>query len=216
VIIAAGGSGSRMGGDIPKQFMLLGGKPIIFHAIDAFAKAFSDIEVVVSLPDGMIDTWRNLNYEHSIATKVILTKGGDERFHSIKNALEKCTGDLIAIHDAVRPLVSQQTLITCFETAEISGAAIPVLPIKSSLREITFDESEAVDRSKYREVQTPQVFKSNIIKMAYEQDYSSSFTDDATVVESCGHDIALVDGNEENIKITTPFDLKVAESLMTA
>ena len=194
--------------------MILHDRPIIFNTIDAFVKTFPDIEVLISLPDGMIDVWRNLNYEHDIATKVILAQGGDERFHSIKNALQKCTGDIIAIHDAVRPLVSHETILACFEAAEVSGAAIPVLPIKSSIRKITFDESEAVDRSLYREVQTPQVFKSNIIKLAYEQEFKSTFTDDASVVEACGHDIVLVDGNEENIKITTPFDLKVVEGLV--
>ncbi|MEO9546792.1 MAG: 2-C-methyl-D-erythritol 4-phosphate cytidylyltransferase [Crocinitomicaceae bacterium] len=215
VIIAAGGVGNRMNSAIPKQFLILKDRPIIFHAIDAFIKVYPDIEVVVSLADGLIDQWRDLNYEFDLPTKVILANGGEERFHSIQNALAKCAGDLIAVHDAVRPLVSDETIKACFETAEVTGAAIPVLLIKSSLRRITFDESEAVDRSLYREVQTPQVFKANIIKMGYEQPYQATFTDDASVVEACGHDVILVDGNEENIKITTPFDLKVAEGIFT-
>ena len=196
-----------MNSEVPKQFMLLNDRPIIFHSIDAFVKLYPDIEVVISLPKGFVDSWRDLNDEHQIVAKVILAEGGKERFHSIKNALDKCSGDVIAIHDAVRPMVSEAVIKECFETAEVAGAAIPVLPLKESLRKITFDESEAVNRDEFRIVQTPQVFKARIIKMAYEQDFSSAFTDDATVVQSCGHDVALVIGNEENIKITSPVDL---------
>ena len=203
-----------MGGNVPKQFLLLNNRPIVFRTIDVFVKAYPGIEVVVVLGDGAQDSWNKLSQEHSIGVDIVFARGGTERFESIKNGLQKCSGDLIAIHDAVRPLVAVEVIKNCFETAEVTGAAIPVLPIKPSLRKITFDESEAVDRSLYREVQTPQVFKSNIIKLAYGQDYKTAFTDDATVVEACGQDVVLVNGNEENIKITTPFDLKVAESLI--
>ncbi|MFT4603060.1 MAG: 2-C-methyl-D-erythritol 4-phosphate cytidylyltransferase [Arenicella sp.] len=203
-----------MGGTTPKQFLLLNNRPIIHHSINAFVNVYPEIEVIVVLNEEMHEAWRTLNKEHNFSLHVILVTGGAERFQSIKNGLEKCSGDVIAIHDAVRPLVSSKVIEACFDAADVSGAAIPVMPIKPSLRKITFDESEAADRSLYREVQTPQVFKSNIIKMAYEQSFKAEFTDDATVVESCGHDIVLVDGNEENIKITTPFDLKVAESLL--
>jgi 2-C-methyl-D-erythritol 4-phosphate cytidylyltransferase len=203
-----------MKSETPKQFLLLNNRPIIFRTIDAFVRVYPEIEVVVALGDGLLDQWNSLITEYPLATKLTLTKGGEERFHSIQNALKACSGDLIAVHDAVRPLVAPEVIIACFDSAELSGAAVPVLPIKSSLRKITFDESEAVDRSLYLEVQTPQVFRSNIIKMAYEQDFNSAFTDDASVVEACAHDVILIDGNEENIKITTPFDLKVVSAVL--
>lgn len=195
----------------PKQFLLLNDEPIIYRTIKAFQKTYADIEIVVVIAEDQEQEWKNLQEFFGIDAKTVI--GGKERFHSIQNALQVCTGDLIAVHDAVRPLVAKSVIKTCFESAEVSGAAIPVLPIKSSLRKITFDESEGVDRSIYREVQTPQAFKASIIKLAYEQTFRDTFTDDASVVEACGHDVILVPGNEENIKITTPFDLKFAASL---
>ena len=183
VIIAASGSGERMESNTPKQFIMLDEKPIIVHTINAFYSYDSKIEIVVALREGYKHYWNDIFAAYQLDSSIKVTRGGAERFHSIRNALKKCTGDLIAVHDAVRPLVSTEVISKCFDTAEIAGAAIPVLPIKSSLRKISFDESEAVDRSIYREVQTPQVFKANIIKMAYKQKYQTSFTDDATVVE---------------------------------
>ena len=199
-----------MDSETPKQFLKLGGKAIILRSIEQFVQAFPDIEIVVTMPEEHLPFWNQLNCEH----EVIIAESGEERFHSVKNALEKATGDLIAIHDAVRPLVSTEVIKEGFEKAEVVGAVVPVIPIKDSLRRITFDESESVPRGSYRIVQTPQVFKSSVIKMAFNQKYHVYFTDDASVVEDAGHDIILIDGNEENIKITTPFDLKVAEGLL--
>ena len=195
-----------MGLDIPKQFFELQGKPIISYSIERFREVFPDIEVIVVLPQQYFDLFAD--------ESVILVVGGKNRFESVKNGLSKTTGDLIAIHDAVRPFVAETVIREVFEKAELVGAAIPVLELKDSLRQLTSDESIAVDRSKYRVVQTPQVFKANVIKMGYEQPNSSEFTDDASVVEACGQDIALVAGNEENIKITTPFDLQLAHFIL--
>lgn len=198
-----------MGTETPKQFLEVGGQPIILRTIKKFLNVYPDIEVIVVLPDEHLAYWEKLKPDF----KAILVAGGEERFHSVKNALEKASGDLIAIHDAVRPFVSEEVIKKAFEQAEVAGAVIPVIKVKESLRKITFDESEPAPRGAFRIVQTPQVFKSNVIKMAYEQPYHLYFTDDATVVEEAGHDIVLIDGNEENIKVTTPFDLSVAQAL---
>ena len=195
----------------PKQFLLLNDQPIIYRTIKAFQKAYSDIEVIVVIAADQKAEWLKLQDFFGIESKTVV--GGKERFHSIKNALRECTGDIIAVHDAVRPNISISLIQSLFDSAEVSGAAIPVIKLKDSLREITFDESTAVDRKNYRLVQTPQVFKAQILKLAYEQVYNSSFTDDASVVESCGQDIALIDGEEGNIKITTPEELKFIEFL---
>lgn len=199
-----------MGTSIPKQYLSIQDKPVIVHTIERFRSVFADIEVVVVISEEHSSIWNKI----SEGLNVITVFGGEQRFHSIKNGLEKCTGDLIAIHDAVRPFVSDLVIEETFEKAQVVGASIPVIPVKSSLRKITFDESQAVPRGAFRIVQTPQVFKANVIKLAYEQPFHLSFTDDATVVEEYEQDIALVEGNEENIKITTPFDLKIAEALI--
>lgn len=212
VIIAAGGVGSRMKNPTPKQFLLLHDEPIIYRSIKAFQKADPSIEVVVSIAESHQKEWNELKDFFGIDAKTVI--GGNERFNSIQNAINQCTGDLIAVHDAVRPNVSSTLILDLFHTAELTGAAIPVIELKHSLREITYDESKAVDRKKFRLVQTPQVFKSQILKLAYEQNYQSEFTDDASVVEACGQDIALVNGEENNIKITTPEDLKYLSFLM--
>ncbi|MEZ4922787.1 MAG: 2-C-methyl-D-erythritol 4-phosphate cytidylyltransferase [Crocinitomicaceae bacterium] len=207
VIIAAGGSGSRMGSNIPKQFIELQGKTILQRTLERFRDTYPDIEIVIALPSeqlGQIDI-----------SNILVVAGGKNRFESVKNALAVSSGDLIAVHDAVRPFVSKEVIQKSFEAAELVGAAIPVLELKDSIRQLTSDESIPVDRDQYRLVQTPQVFKSNVIRLAYEQEYQSFFTDDASVVQACGQDIALVNGNEENIKITSPFDLKLAEFILS-
>ena len=195
----------------PKQFLLLNDEPIIYRTIKAFQKAYSEIEIVVVIAKDQKGEWEKLQEFFGIEAKTVI--GGKERFHSIQNALQVCKGDLIAVHDAVRPNVTKDLIRSLFDSAEVSGAAIPVIPVKDSLREITFDESKAVDRGNYRLVQTPQIFKSQILKLAYEQDFEPSFTDDASVVEACGQDVVLVEGEEGNIKITTPEDLKYLEFL---
>jgi len=211
VIITAGGIGKRMGTELPKQFLLVKGKPIIFHTIQKFYAVDSEIEIIVVLPESSVPFWEMLcqKYLFTIEHKVVV--GGEERFHSIQNGLIETTGDIIAVHDAVRPCVSKDVIRNCFVTAEKFGAAIPVLSISESLRKIVGENSNAVNREDFKIVQTPQCFKIEIIQKAYRQHYSKLFTDDASVVEADGQKINLIDGNRENIKITTPEDLKLAE-----
>jgi 2-C-methyl-D-erythritol 4-phosphate cytidylyltransferase len=211
VIITAGGIGKRMGTETPKQFLLLKGKPIIFHTIEKFYAVDPKIEIIVVLPDSYIPNWEILcqkflfTYDHKVVA------GGEERFYSIQNGLVEVSGDLIAVHDAVRPGVSEDVIRNCFIAAEKFGAAVPVLSITESLRKIESANSISVNREDFKIVQTPQCFQLEILQKAYRQHYSRLFTDDASVVEANGQAIHLVEGNRENIKITTPEDLKLAE-----
>jgi 2-C-methyl-D-erythritol 4-phosphate cytidylyltransferase len=218
VIIVAGGKGERMGEDIPKQFLKLNGKPILMHTIEKFKSAFQDIEIILALPENQIDFWGELCVLHQFsfpASQVV--KGGKTRFHSVKNALQLIEkSSIIAIHDGVRPLVSISTIKTCFEVAEKKGNAIPVTEVVDSLRFISKQDgtNKSVARSCYKRVQTPQCFASDLILKAYEQEFKETFTDDASVVEQLREQINLVDGNPENIKITTAQDLMLAESFI--
>jgi 2-C-methyl-D-erythritol 4-phosphate cytidylyltransferase len=211
VIITAGGIGKRMGTELPKQFLLIKGKPIIFHTIQKFLDFDSAIEVIVVLPESSIPFWETLCQKYLFAVKHKVVSGGEERFHSIQNGLMESSGDIVAVHDAVRPCVSADVIKNCFDAAEKLGGAIPVLAIAESLRKIERENSIAVNRDDYKIVQTPQCFKIEILQKAYQQRYSKLFTDDASVVEAAGQKIHLVEGNRENIKITTPEDLKWAE-----
>lgn len=213
-VIVAGGIGKRMGGDLPKQFLEVGGKPILVHTLECFHRFDATIEMVVVMAESWVDTWSSLVDKHDVpAHKVVV--GGKERFHSVKNGLDSLSGEgVVAIHDAVRPLVSHETLARCFDTADSKGNAIPVVPLKESLRMLEDGENSAVDRSKFRVVQTPQCFKLALIQSAFSQGYNSLFTDDASVFESAGNAIHLVDGNDENIKITTPADLQFAALML--
>lgn len=204
-----------MGASKPKQFIELKGKPILQHTIELF-KAYDDtIKMIVVLPMHDIQTWKRICEERGYTIDYDIAVGGKERFHSIKQGLQFCDkGALVAIHDGVRPFVSTDVVAKCFEVAEKEGAALPVMQINESLREITQEGSKHANRDKYVIVQTPQVFKSDLIKEAYRQDYITSFTDDASVLESMGHKIHLVEGNPENIKITRPEDLEMAEYLL--
>ncbi len=216
-IIVAGGKGERMGKEIPKQFLELSGKPILMHTIEKFTKSFSDIKIILALPENQIDFWEELCFKHQFqAGGIQLTKGGKTRFESVKNALRFITEKgIVAIHDGVRPLVSKSTIINCINKAASSGAAIPVTNVVESLRFYSKSDntSKAVPRSSYKNVQTPQCFSTEIILKAYEQPYNENFTDDASVVEALGYSIQLVEGNVENIKITTTTDLALAEIL---
>lgn len=216
VIIVAGGMGTRVGGDLPKQFIELKGKPIIFHAIEQFTKANSEIQVIVVMHPEYISMWEELCERYGVMENCELCAGGDERFHSVRNGLDLLGQDcaVVAIHDAVRPFVSESTILRCFAEARNSGAAIPVIPIYDSLRKVDGEESRHEDRSLYRAVQTPQCFDAEILKAAYRQPYDPSFTDDASVVEAFGQTVRLVDGNRANFKITTPFDLLLAEAIL--
>lgn len=213
IVIVAGGSGTRMGFNIPKQFLLLHQKPILMHTIEVFFNYNKDIKIILVLPESQIEYWQLLCCEHNFKILHTIVKGGDTRFQSVKNGLTKIDDldGLVGVHDGVRPLVSKKTIDTSFEYAAIHGAAIPVVKVNESIRKIEEYNSVMVDRELYRLVQTPQCFQISIIKKAYEQNYKVEFTDDASVVENSGKKIYLVDGNIENIKITTPADLKIAE-----
>ena len=217
VIIVAGGRGRRMGDDIPKQFLPLDERPILMHTVDRFYRFDRSIKIIIVLPADQMPIWENLCRQHQFDIAHQLVEGGQERFHSVKNAL-KLVGDdeIVAIHDGVRPLVSTETISRCFEKARQTGAAIPVVDLTESLRYFESPDSHvAVDRNRYKTVQTPQVFSAEILVAAYTQPYNAQFTDDASVVERYGHPIATVEGNKENIKITTPFDLEISKQLIT-
>ena len=214
-IIVAGGKGERMGAKMPKQFLELAGKPILMHTLEKFRATDPSIEIILALPENQIDFWEGLFHKYQVSKpRHTIVKGGKTRFHSVQNALKlvKQQG-VVAIHDGVRPLVSSETIKRCFADAEEKGNAIPVVEVVDSLRHYSKQEktNEAVSRSCYKIVQTPQCFKSELILKAYEQAFDKLFTDDATVVEKLGETINLVKGNRTNIKITTVEDLKIAE-----
>jgi len=213
-IIVAGGTGSRMQTDVPKQFLELCGKPVLMHSIMAFADACEDIQVIVVLPSSQIAYWQELCSRHGFTLPHTIVEGGSTRFHSVKNGLSLLPDEgLVAIHDGVRPLVSRQTITGCFREATSYGCAVPVASVMDSVREVSGLTSRMLDRSALRLIQTPQVFDITLLKKAYEQEYTPAFTDDASVFEKAGHTIRLTEGNVENIKITTPNDLVVAEAL---
>lgn len=214
-IIVAGGKGERMQSELPKQFIELCSLPILMHTIRVFFEFDNVMKLIVVLPETQIENWRMLCKKHafSIAHKVV--SGGQTRFESVINGLGEADSEgIIAIHDGVRPLVSRETIGRCFDAAKDFGAAIPVMPPVESLRMITAEGSIAVDRNRFRMVQTPQVFRAEIIRKAYQQQYDPLFTDDASVVESAGISVKMVEGNVENIKITLPTDLQWAENFI--
>jgi 2-C-methyl-D-erythritol 4-phosphate cytidylyltransferase len=216
VIIVAGGSGRRMNADIPKQFLLLKGKPVLMHTCETFFSFDPSLSLIIVLPAEHIATWETLCKTHSFKIPHCIVEGGTERFYSVRNALRTIHPDesLVAIHDGVRPLVSHETIQTAFDAAFKYGNAIPVIPVIESVREQTPTGNRIIDRSKLHLIQTPQVFKCSLIFKAYKQDYSSTYTDDASVLEKMGEKIVLTKGNHENIKITRPIDLIIAEALM--
>jgi len=216
VIIVAGGHGLRMGTSVPKQFLLLNNKTVLEQTIDAFLKAYSDIKIIIVLPENHIETWLQIYNDKNLSFKQIIVKGGITRYHSVKNGLSVINSSdaLVAVHDGVRPLVGVETIIKCFEEAEANGAAIPVVPLKDSLRILKGDSSESINRENFRIVQTPQCFCVSILKKAYDMECRADFTDDASVVEAAGFSIALVEGTDDNIKITTKTDLAVANLLL--
>ncbi len=214
-LIVAGGSGNRMNSPVPKQFMVLNGKPLLMHTFQAFIKADPNFEFILVLPEKEIGTWESLCKNYHFSIKHIIVKGGETRFHSVKNGLEKINGEgIVFIHDGVRPLVSLKTIENCFQTALKKGNALPVTAPSESVREVYKGQTRAVDRNRFFLVQTPQTFRIPLIKNAYLQNYSPVFTDDASVLESSGLPIHLVKGNYENIKITFPQDLIIAEALL--
>jgi 2-C-methyl-D-erythritol 4-phosphate cytidylyltransferase len=215
VIIVAGGSGSRMNAAIPKQFLLLNGKPVLIHTLEKFALFDSSMQVVLVLPENEFERWEAMKREFGNGGfDVQLAAGGTSRFYSVKNGLALVTADVVGIHDAVRPLVSIETIALAFGAAVSQGSGIPVVPLTDSIRRVEGDTSIAVSREDFRLVQTPQCFRTDLLKNAYQQAFLPHFTDDASVVEANGIAITLTEGNKENIKLTTPSDMVVAEALM--
>lgn len=213
-IIVAGGSGKRMQSEVPKQFIELNGLPILMRTINVFYRFDKKIDIIVVLPKSLVEYWKQLCDEHHFNVLHRIAIGGEKRFHSVKKGLELVKNEgLVAIHDGVRPLVSHDTLVRCIGTAGEKGNAIPVIPIVESVRIIQQDKNRPFNRNLLSLVQTPQVFKTELIKKAYEQPYMLEFTDDAGVLEKLGYEINLVEGNKENIKITTRSDLFAAEGL---
>jgi 2-C-methyl-D-erythritol 4-phosphate cytidylyltransferase len=215
IIITAGGIGKRMGGSLPKQFLPIQGRPLLFYTIERFHQYDPHIEILLTLPEDWRSYWETLCKEFSFSIPHRVISGGKERYHSIQLALAHSTGNLVGVHDGVRPFVSIETISRCYEKAQLDGSAIPVLYIKESLRKLTDETlSVSVERSAYRSVQTPQVFQRNVLVSAYERPFHDAITDDASLAEENGTTIYLVEGNEENIKITTPLDLSFCEFLL--
>ncbi len=214
VIIVAGGRGIRMGEDVPKQFIPIGGLPVLMHTIKGFYDHNDSLEIILVLPEDQFSYWQALCRKHNFQIRHQLIKGGKTRYNSVKNGLKAASGELVAVHDGVRPFVSPETIERCFHAAKKYGAVIPVMELTDSIRKVNGNRSEMRPRYAYRSIQTPQIFRASVLRKAYELPYRSDFTDDASVVEAAGFTITLVEGNSENIKITTPFDLVVAEAFL--
>lgn len=217
IIIVAGGKGLRMGSDIPKQFLPIGGKPVLMRTLERFREYSDDIQIILVLPEAQQEYWHQLCDEYHFDVEYTLANGGQTRFHSVQNGLAKVPDDaqgVVGVHDGVRPFPSIEVIKNCYETARTAKAVIPVIPVVETVRQLDGDSSLTVPRDQYRLVQTPQTFDIQLLKAANNQPYNDGFTDDASVVEAFGHKITLVEGNRENIKITTPYDLKIAEVLI--
>ncbi len=214
-IIVAGGTGQRFGSSVPKQFLPLKGLPVLMHTLHIFHTFNSSIRFIVTLPIDYIEVWQSLCQEYKFSIEHKITTGGETRFHSVLNGLNCIEGEgIVAVHDAVRPLVSKDTLQRCFETAARLGNAVPVITPADSIRELNGNSSRLVNRDTFVMVQTPQVFSIKLLKEAYKQPFNPEFTDDASVLEKKGNKIILVEGNRENIKITTQTDMLIAEALI--
>ncbi len=214
VIIVAGGSGTRMGLAIPKQFASIHGKPILVYTIEAFLNYDPNITVVLVLPEVHIPTWQEIKREFLPNQNVLIAQGGSSRFQSVKSGLASISEGLVAIHDAVRPMVSNQVIADCFEMAEQTGSGVAMVSLKDSIRKKVTDLTQSVNRSDYFIVQTPQTFRVELIKKAFEVEENESFTDDASVYEYSGGSVHQVTGDYKNIKITTPEDLILAEAFL--
>lgn len=217
IIIVAGGKGLRMGSDIPKQFLPIEGKPVLMRTLERFREYSDDIQIILVLPEAQQEYWHQLCDEYHFDVEYTLANGGQTRFHSVQNGLAKVPDDaqgVVGVHDGVRPFPSIEVIRNCYETARTAKAAIPVIPVVETVRQLDGNSSLTVPRDQYRLVQTPQTFDIQLLKAANKQPYNDGFTDDASVVEAFGHKITLVEGNRENIKITTPYDLKIAEVLI--
>lgn len=219
LIVVAGGKGLRMGGEMPKQFQLIGDKPVLMVTLERLHAIDPAMQLILVLPEAHFELWAELCKGSEFNVPLLLAAGGSTRFHSVQNGLaqvDDADEALVGVHDGVRPFVSPRVVEDCFREAWIHGAAIPMIEVQDSLRHIVGGNgvTEVVPRDRYRLVQTPQVFKLSVLRRAYEQRFVESFTDDASVVESAGMQVVAVEGNRENIKLTTPFDLMVAKTLM--
>lgn len=218
IIIVAGGKGLRMGGEIPKQFMEIGGEPVLMHTIKRFREYSETLNIILVLPHDQQEYWHMLCEQHHFNVAHQVVDGGETRFDSSKNGLNAIPDDeegVVGIHDGVRPFVSVDVIDRCFETARDEYACIPVLPVTDTIRYVDqHGGGKNVMRSDYRVVQTPQTFDISLLKQAFQRPYQENFTDDASVVEALGCQVQMVEGNRENIKITTPFDLIIAEALL--
>jgi len=216
VIIVAGGKGLRMGSNVPKQFLPIGGKPVLMRTLERFRAYSEELQIILVLPEAQQDYWQELCNNYDFQVDFLLANGGQTRFHSVQNGLALIPDDaegVVGVHDGVRPFPSIEVIKNCYETARTAKAVIPVIPIVETVRHLDDEKSKTVPRDHYRLVQTPQTFDIQLLKAANRQPYNDGFTDDASVVESYGHQITLVEGNRENIKITTPYDIIVAEAL---
>lgn len=225
IIIVAGGKGLRMGTDIPKQFLPIGGRPVLMRTLERFREYSANLQIILVLPKAQQEYWKELCQQYHFNVEYLLADGGETRFHSVQHGLALIPDDaegVVGVHDGVRPFPSLEVIRRCYETARKKKAVIPVIPVVETLRKIISSQpstlhlphSRTVPRNDYRLVQTPQTFDIQLLKVANRQPYNDGFTDDASVVEASGFDITLVEGNRENIKITTPFDLRMAEVLL--
>jgi 2-C-methyl-D-erythritol 4-phosphate cytidylyltransferase len=215
-IIVAGGTGSRMGSSLPKQFMLLKDKPVLYYSIKTFLDAYDDLEIILVLPAAFTNIGEEIIDAYFDKEKIKIAIGGDTRFQSVKNGLKLVEGEsIIFVHDAVRCLASVNLIHRCYELAMQTGAAVPVIPSKDSVRILNDDGNGVIDRNKVMLVQTPQTFHSKILLPAFDIDYKDKFTDEATVVEAYGLRVSLAEGEETNIKITRPVDLVIAENILS-
>ena len=217
VIIVAGGKGLRMGSDIPKQFLPIGGRPVLMRTLERFREYSADLQIILVLPEAQQAYWQELCKAYHFGVEYTLANGGQTRFHSVQNGLALVPDDaegVVGVHDGVRPFPAVEVIRNCYDTARTAKAVIPVIPVVETVRHLEGEGSVTVPRGDYRLVQTPQTFDIQLLKAANRQPYNDGFTDDASVVESYGHAITLVEGNRENIKITTPYDIVVAEAII--
>ena len=217
-IIVAGGKGLRMGGELPKQFIPVEGRPVLMRTLDTFHTCDRSIQIILVLPRDHQSYWQELCREYQFDVPHRIADGGATRFHSVQNGLALVDEPeaLVAVHDGVRPFVSSEVIEACYREAEAHGAVVPVIPVVETVRHLLPEGSVTVPRDAYRLVQTPQTFRVSLLRRAYEQPFCEAFTDDASVVEALGHAVHLVEGNRENIKLTTPYDLIVAKALVEA
>lgn len=215
-IIVAGGKGLRMGGELPKQFIPIEGRPVLMRTLETFYACDETIRLILVLPRDHQPYWQSLCREYGFNVPHSIADGGATRFHSVQNGLSFVDDAeaLVAVHDGVRPFVSRDVIMQCYFNAATYGAVVPVVPVVETVRQLIGDSSVTVSRDAYRLVQTPQTFRASLLRRAYEQCYDDAFTDDASVVEALGEEVHLVEGNRENIKLTTPYDLIVARALV--